>query len=198
MGIRTVFNILGPLTNPAGANAQVLGVYREDLVKPLAYVLKKLDCEEAMGVHGIGGLDEISIIGETSLAWLRDGKVIMTRIKPNDFGFSLVDPQEIEVKTPEESVDLTFKILNDILDVQNPMRIVVLLNAAAGIVVSGKADNLVNGIELAAESIESGAAYKKLREMIKSSDGELVKLEELETEHKADALMKALKISEGS
>jgi len=183
IGIRTVFNILGPLTNPAGANAQVLGVYSEEWVKPLAYSLKELGCEEAIVVHGLDGLDEISIIGKTLIAWLRDGEVSLKTISPKEFGLKISRPDEISGTTLEESAELTFKILNDLLDPEDPRRGMVLINAAAGIVVGGKADDLSDGIELAVESIESGSAYKKLRMMIEASGGEIYRLEELEKKY---------------
>ena len=183
IGIRTVFNILGPLTNPAGTNAQVLGVYSEEWVKPLAYALNELGCEEAMVVHGLDGLDEISIIGKTSIAWLKDGEVSLVEISPKEFGFRTAKPEEISGATPKESAELTFKLLNNASNPKDPRRNIVLLNAAAGMVVGGKADDISDGIELAAESIESGAAYRKLRMMIKASGGEMSRLEELEKKY---------------
>lgn len=183
IGIRTVFNILGPLTNPAGANAQVLGIYSGEWVKPLAYALNELGCEEAMVVHGVDGLDEISIIGKTSIAWLKDGEVFSMEITPKEFGFATAKPEEISGTTPRESAELTFKLLDNALNLQDPRRNIVLLNAAAGTVVGGKADDLSDGIELAAESIESGAAYRKLKMLIKASGGEMAKLEELEKKY---------------
>jgi anthranilate phosphoribosyltransferase len=95
IGIRTIFNILGPLTNPADANALVLGVYKETWLKPLAYVLKKQGCKEAIVVYGMDGLDEISIIGKTSIAWLKNGKISLLTISPGDFGFKVAKPDEI-------------------------------------------------------------------------------------------------------
>jgi anthranilate phosphoribosyltransferase len=180
VGIRTVFNILGPITNPAGANAQVLGVYSERWLEPLAYALKELDCEEAMVVHGVDGLDEISIINRTMIAWLRDREVSLMEITPEDFGFNLARPEEIIERTPEQSVETTFKLLRNILSPGDPKRKMVLLNAAAGIIVGGLADDFVDGLELAAESMESGRAYEKLCKLIEASGGELSKLEELE------------------
>ncbi|MEM2144638.1 MAG: anthranilate phosphoribosyltransferase [Candidatus Jordarchaeaceae archaeon] len=182
IGIRTVFNILGPLTNPAGANAQVLGVYSEELVEPLAYVLRELGCEEAMVVHGVDGLDEISIVGKTKVAKLRDGEVSLTEITPRDYSLKPAKPEQITGTTPEENAELTFKLLNNIQP-KDPKRDMVLINSAAGILVGGKVDNLSEGIEVAAESIESGAAYKKLKLMIKASGGELSKLEEYERKY---------------
>ncbi len=183
IGIRTVFNVLGPLTNPAGANAQVLGVYDEKWLKPLAHVLKDLGSEEAMVVHGADGLDEISILGKTLIVWLRDQGISLLEITPKDFGFRTVKPEEIGGAAPEQSAELAFKILNGILKPHDPRRDAVLLNAAAGIVVGSKADKLVEGIALADESIESGSAYKKLKMMIEMCHGEIAKLEELERKY---------------
>lgn len=178
IGIRTVFNILGPLTNPAGANAQVLGVFSEEWLEPMAYALKELGCEEAIVVHGVDGLDEISIIGGTAIAWLKDGEVSFMEITPKKLGIKTAESEEISGSTPEESGELTFRLLNNVS--QDARRDMVLLNAAAGIVVGGLADDLVYGVEQARESIESGAAYGKLRAMIKASSGSLARLEELE------------------
>lgn len=183
IGIPTVFNILGPLTNPANATAQVLGVYSEKWMKPLAYTLRELGSEEAMVVHGVDGLDEISTIGKTSIAWLKDSKISSIEITPERFGFKKAKLEEISGTTPEESAELTFKILNNILEPQDPRKNIVLFNAAAGIIVGGKADNFNYGIELATESLESGNAYEKLKMMIKASNGELSKLEELEKKY---------------
>lgn len=182
IGIRTVFNILGPLTNPASANAQVLGVYSEELLEPLANVLRELGCEEAMVVHGVDGLDEISIIGKTKVAKLKDGEVSLTEITPKDYSLKTAKPEQISGTTPEESAELTFKLLNN-SKLQDPKRDMALINSAAGILVGGKTDDLAGGMELAAESIESGAAYKKLKMMIKASGGELSKLEEYERKY---------------
>jgi anthranilate phosphoribosyltransferase len=183
IGIRTIFNILGPLTNPADANALVLGVYKETWLKPLAYVLKKQGCKEAIVVYGMDGLDEISIIGKTSIAWLKNGKISLLTISPGDFGFKVAKPDEISGSNPEANAELMFNLLNDTLPRLDPKRITVLLNAAAGIVVGGKVDNIAMGVELARESIESGAAYRKLRMMIKASGGDLERIEELEKKY---------------
>jgi anthranilate phosphoribosyltransferase len=183
IGIRTVFNILGPLTNPAGANAQVLGVHGGEWLEPLAYALKELNCVEAMVVHGDDGLDEISIVGRTSIAWLREGDVSLSVVTPKKFGFRIADPEEIRGTTPKQSAELVFKLLNDALIPGDPRLNMILLNSAAGIVVGGKADDLAGGVELAAESIESGSAYEKLKMMIKASGGGMAKLEELERKY---------------
>lgn len=182
VGIRTVFNVLGPLTNPADANAQLLGVYDGRLTEPLAYSLKNLGCEEAMVVHGLDGLDEISTIGKTRISWLRN-EVNTREMIPKDFGVKLAKIKDIKGTTPDESAEITFKILYGCYDADDPRREIVQVNGAAAIIVAGKAEDFGNGMELAHESIESGAAYRKLRELVKFSDGDLSKLEKLETEH---------------
>lgn len=183
IGIRTVFNILGPLTNPASPSAQLLGVYSRELLKPLAYVLSKLGCRNAMVVHGLNGLDEISIIGKTAVAYLRDDEVSMMEIKPRDFGFQNARVEEIQSPSLEENIKLTFKLLNDLTEPHDPRKRMVLLNAAAGLLVGGKVDSLQEGIELASTSIESSSAYEKLKAMIKASRGKLEILEELEKKY---------------
>lgn len=180
IGIRTVFNILGPLTNPARPDAQVVGVYGEEWLSPLAHVLKGLGCKEAMIVHGVDGVDEISLMGDTHLAWLKDEQVTQTKLKPKDFGFDIIDSAEISGGSPGESAEISFLLLNSILKDDDPRRNIVVANAAAGLVVGAKAENLLEGTELAQESIESGTAYEKLKKMVKASVGNPAKLEELE------------------
>jgi anthranilate phosphoribosyltransferase len=183
MGIRTVFNVLGPLTNPADANAQLLGVYNSRLTEPLAYSLKNLGCEEAMVVHGLDGLDEISTIGNTVISWLRRDEVNTTKMAPKDFGVKPAKIEDIKGTTPDESAEITFKLLYGCCDVNDPKREIVQVNGAAAIIVAGKAEDFGYGMALASESIESGAAYKKLRALIKFSQGDLSKLEQLEMKH---------------
>jgi anthranilate phosphoribosyltransferase len=183
LGIRTVFNVLGPLTNPADANAQLLGVYDPRLTEPLAYSLKNLGCEEAMIVHGVDGLDEISTIGKTVISWLRRSEVTTREMLPKDFGVKLAKAEDIKGTTPEESANITFKILYGRCQSDDPRREIVQVNGAAAIIAAAKAEDFVYGIEVAHESVESGAAYRKLKELIKLSRGDLSKLEQLENEH---------------
>ena len=183
VGIRTVFNVLGPLTNPADANAQLLGVYDPRLTEPLAYSLRSLGSEETMVVHGLDGLDEISTIGKTQVSWLKEGNVTTREMAPEDFGIKTAKLEEIRGTTPEESAEIVFKILNGRYDTVDPKREIVQVNGAAAIIVAGKAEDFGYGMEVAKESIESGAAYRKLKELIKFSHGDLSKLEQLETEH---------------
>jgi anthranilate phosphoribosyltransferase len=183
LGIRTVFNVLGPLSNPAGANAQVIGVYDRKLTSTLAQVLKKLGCEEAMAVHGLDGLDEISTIGRTVISRLRNGEVETFETTPKDFGLKPAKAEDIRGASPDESAELIFKILNGHCAATDPKKEIALVNAAAGIMVGGKAEDFRRGIELANESIDSGAAYKKLKTLIKVSGGSMSKLEEFESKY---------------
>ena len=180
MGIRTTFNLLGPLTNPASASAQLLGVYDPRLSTAIATALLKLGCEEAMVVHGLDGLDEISTLGKTSIAWLREGEIRKKEITPKELGIKQSRIEDIKGTGPEESAEILFNILNGHCAIDDPKLEIVLANSAAGIMVGGKAEDFKDGIEIARRSIEDGAAYKKLRALIKISDGNETKLEELE------------------
>ena len=183
MGVRTVFNVLGPMTNPASANAQLLGVYEAKLTAPMAYTLQRLGCEEAMVVHGLDGLDEISTLGKTAIAWLKEDKVTTLEVTPKDFGVKQARIEDIKGTTPEESAEILFKILNGSCAVDDPKLGIVLVNSAAGIMVGGKAGDFGYGMTLARESVESGSAYGKLKALVKVSGGDLSKLEELEQKY---------------
>jgi len=182
IGIRTVFNILGPLTNPACANAQLLGVYEDKLVVPIAYALQKLGCEEAMVVHGLDGLDEISTVGKTIIAHLKGDNVIKTETSPTDFGIKKARITDLQSSTPEENAQILFKILRGSM-MKDAKAEIVLVNSAAGIIVGGKAADFKESIETAKESIESGAAYAKLKDLVRASGGNLERLEELEAKY---------------
>jgi anthranilate phosphoribosyltransferase len=182
IGIRTVFNLLGPLTNPACANAQLLGVYDAKLTLPLAYTLKSLGCEEAMVVHGADGLDEISTIGKTDIAWLREGEVAALETVPNDFGVKQAKIGDLQGDTPEENAQTLFRILTGCrVAADEAKKDIVLVNAAAGIIVGGAAEDFTYGMEVARKSVENGAAYQKLKALVKASGGDLARLEELES-----------------
>ena len=183
IGIRTVFNLLGPLTNPAGANAQLLGVYDAKLTAPMAYALKRLGCEEAMVVHGLDGLDEVSTVGKTAIAHLRNGGVTEIEVSPEDFGVKTACIDDLKVASLEESAEVLFQILSGNLTHGDPKMEFVLVNSVVGIMVGGKAVDFEGGMELARESLDSGDAYKKLKKLIKASDGSLSQLEELEAKY---------------
>ncbi len=163
IGLRTIFNILGPLTNPAGANVQVLGVYEADLTRPLAEVLKRLGSKSAFVVHGVDCIDEISITGETLVGELKDGEVREYRIHPEDFGIRCSPIESIRGGNARDNA----KIVRSVLGGENgPKRDVVLLNASAALVAAGKASDFREGISMAEESIDSGIAIKKLDDLV--------------------------------
>lgn len=164
VGVRTVFNILGPLTNPADARGQVIGVYSEGLTEKVAEVLKIVGLERAFVVHGVDGLDEFSTLGRTKVSELsEDGGVETYYVNPEDYGLRKASLSDLA------GGDAAFnaKILEDILSgsESGPKRDIVLLNSAAGMMVGGKADTLEEGLAIAVESIESGKARKKLESM---------------------------------
>lgn len=183
IGLRTVFNLLGPLTNPANSNAQLLGVYDSKLTTPIAHVLKNLGCQEAFVVHGLGGLDEISTVGKTVISHLKDDSVTTFEVLPEAFGVPQTSIDFLRGATVEENAEFLFQILFGYCPENDPKMDVVLVNSAAAIVLGGKACDFKNGMEIARESIRSGAAYKKLRQLVKASGGDLYRLEELEKKY---------------
>ncbi len=162
--LRTVFNLLGPLTNPAGASSQVVGVYSAELVEKVAEALRLLGLKRALVVHGNDGLDEITITGPTVVAEIRDGKLRRYEVTPEQFGFKRAPIEAIcGGDAPQNAT-----IIRSILDGEaSPKRDVVLLNAAAALVAAEKADSIEEAVPLAAESLESGAAREKLQALIK-------------------------------
>jgi anthranilate phosphoribosyltransferase len=163
LGVRTIFNILGPLTNPAGAQNQVMGVFHSDLVSIQAHVLQQLGSRHVMVVHGLENLDEISISGPTLVAELKNDEVREYRIEPEDFGLSAHDISEIRVDGAEESKAL---LLDALGNKPGAARDIVALNAGASIYVAGLAPTLISGVNKAMEAIASGAARKKLDQFV--------------------------------
>ncbi|MGC8660085.1 MAG: anthranilate phosphoribosyltransferase [Desulfomonilaceae bacterium] len=163
LGVRTIFNLLGPLTNPAGAQVQLMGVYDDKMVKPLTYVLARLGSRKAFVVHGHGGLDEISLSGPTLVGSAQDGNVSFRYVEPSDFGLRAEPSAAIRGGSAQENVSITRAVLKG---EPGPNRDVVLLNAAAALVASDRARTLMEGMALATFSIDSGAAYNKLEELI--------------------------------
>ena len=159
IGIRTIFNALGPLTNPAGAQAQVLGVYARELTPMHANVLKNLGTQHAYVVHGNDGLDEITTTTTTRMSILENGDVNTYTFDPTKHGIPKAELESLLGGTPEENAEITLNILKG---EKGPKRDIVLLNAAAAIVAGGKATDIDNGLEFAAESIDSGGAMEKL------------------------------------
>lgn len=163
IGIRTIFNILGPLTNPAMASQQLIGIYSGELVATIANVLKNLGSARAMVVHGLEGLDEISLCGPTKVAELRDGQVKEYVLEPEQLGLKRCKLEELHGGSAEQSAVIVKAIL---AGDKGPARDVVLLNSGAALYVSGKAATVQDGISLAAASIDSGKARQKLEQLV--------------------------------
>ncbi len=159
---RTVFNLLGPLTNPAGAEAQVLGVFSADVIDTVAATLAQLGTSRAFVVHGAGGLDEISLSGETQIAEVRDGSVRRFIVAPEDFGVSRAPLEAIRGGTPQENAKLIHSLL---VGEPGPRLDIVIANAAAALVVTGIAEDFRSAAELARRAVTSGEAQKKLEQL---------------------------------
>ena len=169
LGIRTVFNILGPLTNPAGANMELMGVYDRDLVEPLAKVLTKLGVKSAMVVHGRDGLDEISMSAPTTLCEAKNGWLRTYEITPEQFGFKRCAKSELAGGTPAENAAILRAVLNG---EKGPRRDAAILNAAAALYISGRYETIHDAVKVAEDVIDSGKATRKLDEFICHSNGE--------------------------
>lgn len=167
LGFRTVFNILGPLTNPGSPKMQLLGVYDEYLVEPLAQVLINLGVKRAMVVYGQDKLDEISLSAPTTICEFKDGWYKTYTVKPEDFGLERCSKADLMGGTPEENAGITLNILKG---EKGHKRNAVLMNAGAALYMGGKADNMEKGIELAAELIDSGRALEVLQRLIEVSN----------------------------
>lgn len=167
LGFRTVFNILGPLTNPGTPSLQLLGVYDEYLVEPLAQVLISLGIRRGMVVYGQDRLDEISMSAPTTVCEIRDGWFRTSVITPEEFGFTRCTKEDMKGGTPEENAEITLSVLNG---EKGAKRDAVLLNAGAALYIGGKAESIKEGIILAAEIIDSGKALTTLRKLIEVSN----------------------------
>ena len=167
LGFRTVFNILGPLTNPGTPSMQLLGVYDDYLVEPLAQVLINLGIRRGMVVYGQDKLDEISMSAPTTICEIRDGWYKSSVIKPEDFGFVRCTREDLRGGTPDENARITLAILNG---EKGAKRNAVLMNAGAALYIGGKAESIADGIELAAEIIDSGRAIETLQRLIQISN----------------------------
>lgn len=163
LGVRTLFNILGPLTNPANAGTQLLGVFHSDLVGILVRVLQRLGSHRALVVHGVDGLDEVSLSGPTLVGELKDGEIREYQIKPEDFGIAPAPIGALQVANPAESIARIKAVL---ANEPGPSLDIVLLNAGAALYAAGHADSIAAGIAQAREAIASGAALNKLNEFV--------------------------------
>jgi anthranilate phosphoribosyltransferase len=167
MAVRTIFNVLGPLTNPAGAPNQVIGVFDGDLIEPMARVLKQLGSNHVMVVHAEDGMDEISISAPTHVAELKQGEVSIYTVSPSDFGMESAALDELRVDSAEQSLAMIRAVL---ADNPGPARDIVCLNAGAAIYVSGCADSLAAGVEAARAAISSGKAAAVLQNLVARSN----------------------------
>jgi anthranilate phosphoribosyltransferase len=163
LGVRTIFNILGPLTNPAGAPNQLLGVFHPDLVGIQVRVLQRLGSEHVMVVYGMNGMDEISLSGETLVGELKDGEVREYTVHPSDFGLPVYDSRALKVANKEESVE---RIRQALANDDGPVRDVVLLNAGAALYCAGVAASVGEGVKRAREAVATGAAAAKLAQFV--------------------------------
>lgn len=169
LGIRTIFNILGPLANPAGANMELMGVYDESLVEPLAHVLANLGVKRALVVYGSDGLDEISLSAPTRVCEVKDGAFTSYEITPEQFGLTRCSKDDLVGGTPAENAQITRDIL---AGKTGPKRDAVLMNAGAAIYMAGKAESIQAGIDLAKEMIDSGKATAQLEKFVELSNQE--------------------------
>ena len=168
LGIRTVFNILGPLSNPAGANMELMGVYDQSLVEPLAQVMANLGVNRGMVVYGQDSLDEISMCAPTSVCEIRDGKFTSYEITPEQFGYERCEKGALTGGTPAENAEITKAILKG--EEKGPKRQAVCLNAGTALYIAGKAASIEEGVKLAESLIDSGAALKKLEEFVEETN----------------------------
>lgn len=168
LGIRTVFNILGPLSNPAGANMELMGVYDQSLVEPLAQVMANLGVNRGMVVYGQDSLDEISMCAPTSVCEIRDGKFTSYEITPEQFGYERCEKGALTGGTPAENAEITKAILKG--EEKGPKRQAICLNAGAALYIAGKAVSIEEGVKLAESLIDSGAALKKLEEFVEETN----------------------------
>jgi anthranilate phosphoribosyltransferase len=166
LGVRTIFNLLGPLTNPANAHAQVIGVFDRKWVSPIAHVLKDLGCRHAFVVHGEDGLDEISLMDATHIAELVGEKVKEYSISPEEFGLQRCSPVQVQGGSPEENAEMITAVLDG---KAGPKMDIVLINASAAICAGGKAGSIKDGLKVARKSIVSGAAKEKLLKLCEVS-----------------------------
>ncbi len=179
IGIRTVFNILGPLTNPAGANAQLIGVNDLDLLEPMARAAHNLGAKSVMTVYGLDGVDEISLTGKTAIIEIHNGDITMEEIEPEDLGFSKSTAEEVAGSDPEQNGRLTARILSGTLKTDDPRVGMVVANAAAGLVLCERAQDFKEGIEIGNNVLKEGKAFDTLHNLIEFSGGSTKRLKSL-------------------
>src|SRR2546428_1982366 len=177
IGVRTVFNILGPLTNPAGANAQLIGVYDSELLEPMCAAAYNLGARSVMTVYGLDGVDEISLTGKTVIVKQQNGKTVREEILPEDLGLNETTPEKVAGGDPEENARITARILSGHLGRDDPRVQIVAANAAAGLVLCEAAADMRTGGELALNAVESGKGLRILRQLVELSGGNPQRLE---------------------
>ena len=181
--MRTIFNILGPLTNPADADSMIVGVANVELIDKYAKILPELGCKRAIIVHGLDGLDEIATFGETKMRFIGDldneGKEIT--VKPEDFGLKKINSQDISGTGIDYNAEIMYKILSNRLKIDNPNVEAVIANSAVGFIVAGKASSISEGVEIARRTLNSGKSIDKLKEFIRFVDGDMERIEQFES-----------------
>jgi anthranilate phosphoribosyltransferase len=177
IGVRTVFNILGPLTNPAGANAQLIGVYDRELLEPMCVAASNLGAKSVMTVYGLDGVDEISLTGKTVVVKQQNGKTVREEILPEDIGLNETTPEMLAGGDPEQNARITARILSGQLGRDDARVQIVAANAAAGLVLCEAAKDMATGVELALNIVENGKGLRILRHLIELSGGSPERLE---------------------
>ena len=168
IGIRNVFNLLGPLTNPANANMQITGVYSENLVEPIARVFSKLGVKRGFIFHGRDGMDEVTLTSPTKVCEIDNGEFKTFEITPEDYGMKRCEPSELLGGDGAENAEITKQILGG--KIKGAKRDIVVLNAALGLVAGGKSKTIADGVKLASELIDNGKAYEKMMEFVKATN----------------------------
>ena len=177
IGVRTVFNILGPLTNPAGANAQLIGVYDSELLEPMCVAAHNLGAKSVMTVYGVDGVDEISLTGKTVIVKQQNGNIIREEVSPEDLGLNKTTPELLAGGDPDQNARLTARVLSGHLERNDPRVQIVAANAAAGLVLCEAAEDMRNGVELALNTVENGRGLRILRQLVELSGGNPDRLE---------------------
>ena len=179
IGVRTVFNILGPLTNPAGANAQLIGVYDSELLEPMCVAAHNLGARSVMTVHGLDGVDEISLTGKTAIVKLENGRTVRDEVSPEDLGLNRTVPETVVGGDPEQNARLTARILSGHLKRDDPRVQIVAANAAAGLVLCERTHDMRSGVEMALKVVQDGEGLRILHRLVALSGGNLQRLENM-------------------
>ncbi len=180
LGVRTVFNILGPLTNPAGANAQLIGVYDQDVLEPMCLAAHALGCKSVMTVHGLDGIDEVSISDRTAVAKIQNGKLVKEELDPQELGLKRARAEEVAGSDVDDNARLMLRILSGSLHKDDPRLQMVLANSAAGLMLCERANDFRDGVEIAAKVVSDRTPLQVLHRMIEFSGGDPGRLKTLD------------------